>query len=190
MNELQKLYDVLVREGKYTKSFEEFQNQWNDEAYKDKVYDVVSRDGLYTKDRNSFKQKYSGRVQQDVNEDGSVVEQAFGLVNKIAKTPAAPQKTHELPRMPKPGELQNIGREDENAAFDSQGNYNPINALPESIKVTAKQIHAENEAKKKPLYNQTYLQSRRLWNLLRNSKKTLLYWHHNPQEKLRFSLLY
>lgn len=149
MNELQKLYDVLVREGKYTKSFEEFQNQWNDEAYKDKVYDVVSRDGLYTKDRNSFKQKYSGQVQQDVNEDGSVVEQAFGLANKIAKTPAAPQKTHELPRMPKPGELQNIGREDENAAFDSQGNYNPINALPESIKVTAKQIHAENEAKKK-----------------------------------------
>jgi hypothetical protein len=60
MDELQKLYDVLVREGKYTKSFEEFQTKWSqDQAYKDKVYDVVSRDGLYTKDKNSFLQKYS-----------------------------------------------------------------------------------------------------------------------------------
>jgi hypothetical protein len=60
MDELQKLYDVLVREGKYTKSFEEFQTKWGqDQAYKDKVYDVVSRDGLYTKDKNSFFQKYS-----------------------------------------------------------------------------------------------------------------------------------
>ena len=61
MDELQKLYDVLVREGKYTKSFEEFQAKWGqDQAYKDKVFDVVSRDGLYTKDRESFFQKYSG----------------------------------------------------------------------------------------------------------------------------------
>ena len=61
MDELQKLYDVLVREGKYTKSFEEFQAKWGqDQAYKDKVFDVVSRDGLYTKDKNSFLQKYSG----------------------------------------------------------------------------------------------------------------------------------
>lgn len=61
MDELQKLYDVLVREGKYTKSFQEFQAKWSqDQAYKDKVFDVVSRDGLYTKDKNSFFQKYSG----------------------------------------------------------------------------------------------------------------------------------
>lgn len=61
MDELQKLYDVLVKEGKYTKSFQEFQAKWSqDQAYKDKVFDVVSRDGLYTKDKNSFFQKYSG----------------------------------------------------------------------------------------------------------------------------------
>ena len=60
MDELKKLYDVLVRDGKYTKSFEEFQVKWGDQSYKDKVYDVVSRDGLYTKDKNSFFQKYSG----------------------------------------------------------------------------------------------------------------------------------
>ena len=60
MDELQKLYDVLIREGKYTKSFEEFQTKWSqDQSYKDKVYDVVLRDRLYTKDRESFFQKYS-----------------------------------------------------------------------------------------------------------------------------------
>ena len=61
MDELKKLYDVLYREGKYTKSFEEFQTKWGqDQAYKEKVFEVVSRDGLYTKDKDSFFQKYSG----------------------------------------------------------------------------------------------------------------------------------
>jgi len=60
MDELKKLYDVLVREGKYSKSFEEFQVKWGDQSYKDKVYDVVVRDGFYSKDKNTFLQKYSG----------------------------------------------------------------------------------------------------------------------------------
>jgi hypothetical protein len=64
MDELQKLYDVLVREGYYTKSYDDFANQWNDEAYQDKVYGVVSRDGLYTKDKNSFLQKYPSSVKK------------------------------------------------------------------------------------------------------------------------------
>jgi len=67
MEELQKLYNVLVREGKYTKSFEEFQSKWSqDQSYQTKVYDVMSRDGFYTKDKNSFLQKYSGNVTQSV----------------------------------------------------------------------------------------------------------------------------
>lgn len=66
MEELQKLYDVLVREGKYTKSFEEFQSKWSqDQSYQTKVYDVMSRDGFYTKDKGSFLQKYSGSTTQD-----------------------------------------------------------------------------------------------------------------------------
>lgn len=66
MEELQKLYDVLVREGKYTKSFEEFQSKWSqDQSYKTKVYDVMSRDGFYTKDKDSFLQKYSGNATQE-----------------------------------------------------------------------------------------------------------------------------
>lgn len=60
MNELQKLYDVLSRDGYYTKSFDEFKVKWNDGAYRKKVYDVVSRDGLYTKSEDEFYKKYSG----------------------------------------------------------------------------------------------------------------------------------
>ena len=61
MDELQKLYDLLVREGKFTKSFDEFKSKWSQQdGYKDNVFDVVSRDGFYTKDKNSFLQKYSG----------------------------------------------------------------------------------------------------------------------------------
>ena len=47
MNELQKLYDLLTREGYYTKSFDEFKSQYDsDSGYRDKVYGVVSRDGF------------------------------------------------------------------------------------------------------------------------------------------------
>ena len=49
MNELQTLFDVLVREGKYTKSFDEFYLQMQGEDYQNKVFGTISRDGLYTK---------------------------------------------------------------------------------------------------------------------------------------------
>ena len=62
MNDLQKLYDVLKRDGYYTKTFEEFQTKWQDKAYQDKVYSVVSRDKLYTKSKDEFLSKYSGSV--------------------------------------------------------------------------------------------------------------------------------
>ncbi len=58
MEELQKLYDVLVRDGYYTNDFETFISKWDDPEYKQKVYEVTSRDGLYTKDFESFTNKY------------------------------------------------------------------------------------------------------------------------------------
>ncbi|OUU74072.1 MAG: hypothetical protein CBC27_02490, partial [Opitutia bacterium TMED67] len=59
MEELQKLFDVLTRDGYYTKSFEEFQDQFGTTEYQDKVFDVVSRDGLFTQDKTAFLNKYS-----------------------------------------------------------------------------------------------------------------------------------
>ena len=52
--ELKKLYDAIASRGFYTKSYDEFVNQYQDPAYRDKVFDVVTREGLYTKGRNEF----------------------------------------------------------------------------------------------------------------------------------------
>ena len=72
MGDLEKLFDVLVREGKYTKSFEEFQAQFSEQDYQTKVFDLVVRDGFYTKDKESFLNKYTTQ--------GAVVEKKNQVV--------------------------------------------------------------------------------------------------------------
>ena len=59
MENLQKLYNVLTQQGLYTKSYEEFEQQYQDEAYRDKVYNVAVQEGLYTKSQDEFNQQYS-----------------------------------------------------------------------------------------------------------------------------------
>jgi len=59
MDELEKLFNVLSRDGYYTKSFEEFQTQYNDPAYRDKVFNVVTRDRLFTNTREEFDAQYA-----------------------------------------------------------------------------------------------------------------------------------
>ena len=65
MDEIKKLYDVLSRDGYYTKSFEDFQVQFASPEYIDKVFNVVSNDGLYTKDKDSFVEKYTLKKKED-----------------------------------------------------------------------------------------------------------------------------
>ena len=65
MNELKKLYDVLIRDGYYTKSFDDFQVEFSDPVYVQKVYDVVNRDGLFTNDIEVFQEKYSVKKKDD-----------------------------------------------------------------------------------------------------------------------------
>ena len=77
MNELEKLYNALVAGGYYTKSFGEFQTQYNDPSYREKVFNVVSREGLYTKSREEFDVKYSPDsfpAEQEVITEEGVVE--------------------------------------------------------------------------------------------------------------------
>lgn len=73
MDELEKLFNVLSRDGYYTKSFEEFQTQYNDPTYRDKVFSVVTRDKLFTNTREDFDVQYppSGveAVEVDVQEE-------------------------------------------------------------------------------------------------------------------------
>jgi hypothetical protein len=59
MNELEKLYNVLVREGKTQKTFEQFQQQYaQDDAYREKVYEVLYRDGFTNKSKEIFFSTY------------------------------------------------------------------------------------------------------------------------------------
>ena len=70
MNELEKLYSLLSREGYYTKSFEEFKLKYDqDPEYRKKVFDVVSRDGFFTKSEDDFFQKYTPATEVKKKED-------------------------------------------------------------------------------------------------------------------------
>jgi len=90
MEEIQKLYDVLVRDGYYTKAFEEFTTQFQDPTYQDKVFGAVSRDGLYTKDKESFINKYSLK-KKDLPEN-TVLPSGDGLLEQPTLTPT-PEST-------------------------------------------------------------------------------------------------
>jgi hypothetical protein len=96
MDELQKLYGVLVREGKYTKSFDEFKSKWSsDTDYQNQVFDVVSRDGLYTKDKQSFFQKYSGAApvfQEQVSVQPQVKKKEPTMASKSDATSSESQR--------------------------------------------------------------------------------------------------
>ena len=81
---------------------------------------------------------------------GGVIEQVQQMGSNLQAAAAQPQqRPTEAPRMPKPGEMDNIGKEDDNAFLNSQGEYNVLNSLPSAVRGTAKQIQAENEVKKK-----------------------------------------
>ena len=58
-NKLQKIYDVIIRDEYYTKSFEEFVLQYGTSRVKQKkLYDVMSRDGYYSKTFEEFIKQY------------------------------------------------------------------------------------------------------------------------------------
>jgi len=84
MDELKKLYDVLIRDGYYTKSFDDFQVQFNDPVYVQKVYDVVNRDGLFTQDIEVFQEKYSVKKKDD-SQPELVSESEVGLSEEQPK---------------------------------------------------------------------------------------------------------
>jgi hypothetical protein len=97
MNDLQKLYDVLVRDGYYTKSFDEFKVKWQDQTYQDKVYGVVSRDGLFTKSKDEFLSKYSGQQEPLKKKEPTVSASKLEEPTSVSST-----KKIEQPAKPKP----------------------------------------------------------------------------------------
>ena len=58
MEEIEKLYNVLINKKLYSKSLEDFQVQFSDPEYVDKVYNVVTDRKLYSKDKESASPGY------------------------------------------------------------------------------------------------------------------------------------
>jgi hypothetical protein len=105
MDELQKLYNVLVREGKYTKDFEQFKIKFQDSEYQSKVFDVVSRDGLYTKDKDSFLKKYSINSSLKKKDVTSVLPEqqvAKPMASPLADGSSASRQIDDLTKIGKP----------------------------------------------------------------------------------------
>jgi hypothetical protein len=161
MEELQKLYDVLVREGKYSKSFEEFKSKWSqDKAYKDKVYDVVTSGGFYGKDKNSFFQKYSTLQPVVKKKDSSVSATQQTQVQNTTVSPSAGGSSG----------MQQYKGEDlfptkNNVPTDMSGKPLLPKATDEALKVVAQNAKEYNEygekidsdlAKQQDLYSKEY----------------------------------
>jgi hypothetical protein len=58
MEKIDKLHEVVVREGLYTKSLYEFKKKYSNKESIDKLYDVLIDEGLYTKGKYDFYAKY------------------------------------------------------------------------------------------------------------------------------------
>jgi hypothetical protein len=64
---LEKLYQGLIEDGSYTKSYTEFETQMKDPSYRQKLYNGLSSDGAYTKTFDEFNQQYAGNSQSPTN---------------------------------------------------------------------------------------------------------------------------
>lgn len=103
MEELELLYNGLVEDGKYTKSFEEFKNKFSTEEAISSLHSGLLEDGDYTKDLNSFKDKFFKSVVEKKNESseptakkpqsGSVTPQE---VQGTSSATTQPMETQEL----------------------------------------------------------------------------------------------
>ena len=92
MENLQKLYNVLTQQGLYTKSYDEFEQQYQDEDYRDKVYNVAVQQGLYTKSQDEFNQQYS--LGDTVVSSEEIVEDVPVKDEKKIRTFRFPKKLH------------------------------------------------------------------------------------------------
>lgn len=90
MDELKKLYSTLVLKGRYNKSFEDFQSEWQNPEYQNQVYEDVSKLRLYTKDRDTFMKKYAGSAPAPVKTPTAVEEEAVTQQPKKKDTTVLP----------------------------------------------------------------------------------------------------
>lgn len=90
MEELEKLYNVLSENKYYTKSYDEFLDQYQSADYRKKVHELASSEGLYTKDFSSFEAKYSSQVKK--KEDSEPTIQEDPMDSELEATSSESQK--------------------------------------------------------------------------------------------------
>lgn len=143
-NEIQKLYEVLSREGYYTKSIEDFTSQFEDAEYRDKVYGVVSRDGLYTKSKDDFEAKYYKKKDSTDSQSIGGQEDTPSVSESEAQptTPIEPPKfigavgTDKAPR--KEFEVKKGTRTEEEKKEEYEALFAPVEDLTKSEQERAK----------------------------------------------------
>ncbi len=94
-----KLHEALVQEGLYTKSLEEFQQQFASEESQVMLHQALSDEGLYTKDADSFKNQFFPPAQQNLaamfqpqgtDESNETTSSPTGFVNSLGQPVSAP----------------------------------------------------------------------------------------------------
>ena len=68
MNEShQKLYDLLIDQKLYSKSYDEFTSQFEDEEKQQKLYDLIQQQNLYSKSYDEFTQQFFSQKKRMVH---------------------------------------------------------------------------------------------------------------------------
>jgi hypothetical protein len=131
MEELTKLYDLLVREGYYTNSFEEFESKYQDSSYRDKVFSVVSRDNFYTNSKEEFLEKYKPVKKKGISEPVGDTEDTTDSTTE--QSPASPTSSDS--QQSDPISERGIGFENQYSAPETEGVTIPLRPEEPSFRV-------------------------------------------------------
>ena len=95
MEEIEKLYNVLVDQGLFDKTLDEFKVKFEESAYVDRVYDAVVDQGLFDKTKEDFTEKYS--LKKKIKKNNTAFNTKDGLseqsVNVIEDVTTLPTRT-------------------------------------------------------------------------------------------------
>ena len=128
MNELQKLYDTLVKEGLYTRTFEDFQRQYLRPDYQQKVFDTVSQYELYSSDFESFLTTYSpDGITVSPEPEAQQDKQPEAPERQILQGEEALIAANNLQHQDFWSENSNFGDSAQDYNLDSEGNYTSDN---------------------------------------------------------------
>ena len=101
-----KLYNALKSQGKYTKSFAEFQGILGEKQRSQKLYTALSNDGLYTKTFSDFSNQFGSgsetahttRTQTTTPKKTDFVADTINMLRTPSSQYTRPQQTQTAPK--------------------------------------------------------------------------------------------